>query len=87
MSSLERYRYSVLQVCQDLNAAIKGSGDPISDQEFDEKKAWLIQRLEQWEAPKHAPTEYYDYAVRLLVLATLQVSSELPENSGARTNG
>lgn len=63
----DKYKYSVVAVCESLHSAIKGSGDPLSEEETAELAKWLALRLDRWDSP----CSEYDSAVYSMGKATL----------------
>lgn len=65
---MEKYDYSILEVCETLHMAKTGSSDPLTDDESVRLRAFLITRRMDWSAT----TSKYDQAVWDLMSAALK---------------
>lgn len=65
---MEKYDYSILEVCETLHMAKTGAADPLSDEDSAKLRAYLITRRMDW----YSPTCDYDLAVWNLMTAALE---------------
>lgn len=71
-----RYEWPVLEVCQRINAADKGTGDPLSDRTLEVYWMWLRDRVENWENSFERSLGY-DFAVKLLAEQAMAIAWRL----------
>lgn len=67
---MEKYEYSILQLCEKLHMAKNGSADPLTMEESIRLRAFLVTRILDWDK-SHPRAVAYDSAVFGLIHATL----------------
>ncbi len=74
----DRYKHSILDVCETLHGDATGTSDPIPDEKRTELVKWLQWRIETWTLP----ISEYDDCVHKLVCAALALGPELGPRGG-----
>ena len=68
---MERYDYSILEICETLHMAKTGTADPLTEEESTKLRAFLVTRQLDWH-PSHLSCVGYDGAVFALINAALK---------------
>lgn len=65
---------SIIAVCERINGAVRGSGDPLARTQIDFDTLWLREQLLAWETyDKSRQMADYDLAVRRLAQAAIEL--------------
>lgn len=69
-----RYRYNIVDVCENIASAVTGTGEPMNDEDMIEAVNWLYWRITHWEQPS---TRYTNAMLELACAAAAKGFEEL----------
>ena len=73
---LARHEWPVLEVCERINGADKGSADPLTPHQLSIYSSWLKMRLVDWQ-DSYPRSLGYDLAVKLLMEHAVAIAERL----------